>query len=124
MAPQHVVQAVWFLRRPPDDLVLKSAPLFSSLQSAVQAAFIPQAAANPCSNCSAHWCPLNARPAVQAAFTPKELREVLNMEGINLHVDPQQLQLTEADQAELKAQRMKKRMFEILQKAAQREPPG
>ena len=61
---------------------------------------------------------------MQAAFTPKELREVLNMEGINLHVDPQQLQLTEADQAELNAQRMKKRMFEILQKAAQRGPPG
>ena len=46
------------------------------------------------------------------------------MEGINLHVDPQQLQLTEADQAELKAQRMRKRMFEILQKAAQQEPQG
>ncbi len=46
------------------------------------------------------------------------------MEGINLRVDTQQLQLTEADQAELKAQRMKKRMFEILQKAARREPQG
>lgn len=56
---------------------------------------------------------------LQAAFTPKELREVLNTAGVSVHIPPAALQLTPFDQKEMEATRMKKRVYDILKKAAQ-----
>ena len=36
------------------------------------------------------------RRRAQAAFTPKELRELLGMEGVGVRMDPQQFQLSAA----------------------------
>ena len=59
------------------------------------------------------WC-----AAEQAAFTPKELRELLNMEGVDVHIPQDTLVVTPVDEAEMKATRMKRRVYDILQKAA------
>ncbi len=62
---------------------------------------------------------------MQAAFTPKELRELLTMPNIKVHVSEDDMQLTEADEDELKSTRMKKRIFDIIAKTAQApNPPG
>lgn len=60
---------------------------------------------------------LGRRGPVQAAFTPKELREMLSLEGVQVHMRPEDFQLKPACEAEMKATRMKKRVYEILQKA-------
>ena len=57
---------------------------------------------------------------VQAAFTPKELREVLSMAGVSVHLAPEALKVTAVDEAEMKATRMKRRVYDILKKAAQK----
>lgn len=54
----------------------------------------------------------------QAAFTAKELREVLKMEGIQVKIPPDTVHLTEADKAGMKASRARKRIVELLQSAA------
>ena len=59
------------------------------------------------------WCP------VQAAFTTKELREITKLPGVQVHVSPEAMQLTEADEAEMKASRIKKRVFDILKAASE-----
>ena len=53
----------------------------------------------------------------QAAFTPKELRELLGLEGVRVALDPAAFRLSPACEAELKGTRMKKRVFDILAKA-------
>lgn len=58
--------------------------------------------------------------SVQAAFTPKELREVLSMAGVSVHIAPEVLKVTPVDEAEMKATRMKRRVYDILNKAAQK----
>ena len=56
---------------------------------------------------------------VQAGFTGKELRELLNMPGIAVHIDPEQLgNLSAQDQQELQASRGKRRIFDLMAKAA------
>ncbi|KAL4420950.1 hypothetical protein ABPG77_004579 [Micractinium sp. CCAP 211/92] len=65
---------------------------------------------------------LGRRGPVQAAFTPKELRELLGLQGVQVRMRPEDFQLNPACQAEMKATRMKKRVYEILQKALA-EPP-
>ena len=56
----------------------------------------------------------------QAAFTPKELRELLNMEGVTVHIPQDTLVVTPVDEAEMKATRLKPRVYDILHKASQK----
>ena len=58
----------------------------------------------------------------QAACTPKELREVLEMVGPNLVMAVGAA--SAADEAELKQTRMKRRVYDILSKAAANARPG
>lgn len=60
------------------------------------------------------------RGPVQAAFTPKELREMLSMAGVSVHIAPEMMKVTPVDQAEMKATRMKRRVYDILSKASQK----
>ncbi|KAI3438904.1 hypothetical protein D9Q98_001319 [Chlorella vulgaris] len=59
---------------------------------------------------------LGRRGPVQAAFTPKELRELLGLKGVKVVMDPNAFQLSPECEAEMKATRMKKRVFELLSK--------
>ena len=54
----------------------------------------------------------------QSAFTPKELREMLNMQGVSIHIAPEAFKVTPVDEAEMKGTRMKRRVYDILSKAA------
>ena len=60
---------------------------------------------------------------VQMACTPKELREILQIAGQNLHIDQHVLQPTLSEQAEMKAARIKRRLHEVLSKAAAQANP-
>lgn len=53
----------------------------------------------------------------QVSFAAKELREVLTMPGISVHMDPAQMQPTAADQAEMRTSRQRKRVFDIMRSA-------
>jgi len=66
------------------------------------------------------------RGPAQAAFTPKEIKELGEIEGCDIIVDPADLDLSEADQAELElaGNEANKRNMEILREFAQREPTG
>ena len=55
---------------------------------------------------------------MQAAFTAKELREILNMEGITVSIDSADMKLTDLDQKELKSSRVRKRVYDLLEKAS------
>jgi len=56
---------------------------------------------------------------MQAAFTAKELREVLRMEGIRVVIPQEGMQVSSVDLAELKACRVRKRVFDLLEGASQ-----
>jgi len=60
---------------------------------------------------------------LQMACTPKELREILQIAGPNLHVDEQQLQLTPQEQEAMAAVRIRRRLHEVLSKAAAQANP-
>ncbi len=61
---------------------------------------------------------LGRRGPAQAAFTPKELRELLAMDGINVKIHPEGcLDLSPACAAEIKGNRIKRRVVEVLGKA-------
>ena len=61
---------------------------------------------------------LGRRGPAQAAFTPKELREVLSMEGVRVEIHPQGcLNLSPDCEAEVKSNRIKRRVVEVLNKA-------
>lgn len=60
---------------------------------------------------------LGRRGPVQAAFTPKELREMLSLNGVQVKMDPEAFKLNPACEAEMKGTRMKKRVYDILSKA-------
>jgi adrenodoxin-NADP+ reductase len=61
---------------------------------------------------------LGRRGPAQAAFTPKELRELLAMEGIKVKIHPEGcLDLGPACAAEVKGNRIKRRVVEVLGKA-------
>ncbi|CAL8471382.1 g10924 [Coccomyxa elongata] len=62
------------------------------------------------------------RGPVQAAFTAKELREITKLEGVRFVVPEQQLSPTDVDLAEMKASRIKKRVFDILKGASVASP--
>lgn len=59
----------------------------------------------------------------QAAFTAKELREISRLEGVRVVIPRGLLSLTDVDAAEMKASRIKKRVFDILKGAAEASPP-
>ncbi len=61
---------------------------------------------------------------MQAAFTTKELREITRLPGVQVHVSLEAMQLTEADTAEMKASRLKKRVLDILKAASEAPEPG
>lgn len=53
---------------------------------------------------------------LQAACTPKELRELLTLPGLQVHAAPEQLAVSDADVAEMKAVRLRRRVHEIMSK--------
>ncbi|XP_055816481.1 NADPH:adrenodoxin oxidoreductase, mitochondrial [Solanum dulcamara] len=58
------------------------------------------------------------RGAAQAAFTAKELREVLGIKDLSIEIRQADLSKTPADEEELKNNRIKRRIHELLSKAA------
>ncbi|KAK2970961.1 hypothetical protein RJ640_027442 [Escallonia rubra] len=58
------------------------------------------------------------RGPVQAACTAKELREVLGIKDLYVHIDKDDLRTTPADEEELKNNRIRRRIHELLSKAA------
>eukprot|EP00899_Mesostigma_viride_P001791 jgi/Mesvir1/11612/Mv00019-RA.2 len=54
------------------------------------------------------------RGPLQAKFTNKELRELLNLEGVDVHVRPEDLRFSTEEQATLKSSRQLSRMVDIL----------
>jgi ferredoxin/flavodoxin---NADP+ reductase len=68
---------------------------------------------------------LGRRGPVQAAFTPPELKELGELAGAEPVVDPRDLELDPASEAELEADRERaRRNFELLQEYAARAPGG
>lgn len=53
---------------------------------------------------------------VQAACTAKELKELVSMPSIAISANPDQLAVSDADKAEMKAVRLKRRIFELISK--------
>ncbi|CAN4110836.1 unnamed protein product [Withania somnifera] len=58
------------------------------------------------------------RGAAQAAFTAKELREVLGIKDLSIEIQQADLSKTPADEEELKNNRIRRRIHELLSKAA------
>jgi hypothetical protein len=52
----------------------------------------------------------------QAACTPKELKELVTMPSIAISARPEQMAVSEADMAEMKAVRLKRRIVELISK--------
>ena len=65
------------------------------------------------------------RGPVQAAFTPPELKELGELAGADVIVDPVDLELDPASERELEADRVRaQRNFDLLREYALREPGG
>ncbi|KAG6598102.1 NADPH:adrenodoxin oxidoreductase [Phytophthora cinnamomi] len=64
---------------------------------------------------------LGRRGSAQAAFTMKEIRELTKLDGVACVVDPEDMRrsLTPASEQEIKEQRARKRMNDLLAKAAE-----
>ncbi len=45
---------------------------------------------------------------------------MLSMAGVSIHIAPEMMKVTPVDEAEMKATRMKRRVYDILSKAAQK----
>ncbi|KAG9454656.1 hypothetical protein H6P81_007560 [Aristolochia fimbriata] len=58
------------------------------------------------------------RGPVQAACTAKELREILGIKGLHVHIKEADMLKTPRDEEELKKSRTQKRVFELLSNAA------
>ncbi|CAH8382702.1 unnamed protein product [Eruca vesicaria subsp. sativa] len=58
------------------------------------------------------------RGPVQAALTAKELREVLGIKNLHIRIKETDLSVTPADEEEMKNSRARKRIYELLSKAA------
>ncbi|KAF5735046.1 NADPH:adrenodoxin oxidoreductase mitochondrial [Tripterygium wilfordii] len=58
------------------------------------------------------------RGPVQAAFTTKELREILGIKNLHIGIQGADLHRTPADEEELNNNRIQKRVYELLSKAA------
>lgn len=64
------------------------------------------------------------RGPVQAACTAKELKELVTMPSIAVHAAADQLAVSEADKTEMKAVRLKRRVFELISNAAATPKPA
>ncbi|CAA0836108.1 NADPH\\x3aadrenodoxin oxidoreductase-mitochondrial [Striga hermonthica] len=58
------------------------------------------------------------RGPVQAACTAKELREILGIKDLSIHIQQDDLVTTPADEIEMKNNRIRRRVYELLSKAA------
>ncbi|XP_075479554.1 NADPH:adrenodoxin oxidoreductase, mitochondrial-like isoform X1 [Primulina tabacum] len=58
------------------------------------------------------------RGPVQASWTAKELREILGIKDLAIHIQQADLVTTPADEIEMKNNRIRKRVYELLSKAA------
>jgi len=68
---------------------------------------------------------LGRRGPVQAAFTPPELKELAELAGADLIVDPADLELDPASERDLEADRERvRRNVDLLRECAPREPEG
>jgi ferredoxin--NADP+ reductase len=67
---------------------------------------------------------LGRRGVAQAAFSPKEIKEVGDLSGVDLVVDPSQVELTDAERAELEAGSNALKNVEYLRKTSQRGEGG
>lgn len=67
---------------------------------------------------------LGRRGPAQARFTTKELRELGDLAGADVLVDPADLELTPAEKAEVDADRTLRANLEVLEGWAAREPQG
>ncbi|KAL8153217.1 hypothetical protein V2J09_010977 [Rumex salicifolius] len=63
------------------------------------------------------------RGPVQAACTAKELREILGIKDLFVHIEETDLQKSSADEEEMKNSRIRKRVYELLSKAASSSAP-
>ncbi|OVA20312.1 hypothetical protein BVC80_157g119 [Macleaya cordata] len=63
------------------------------------------------------------RGPVQAACTAKELREVLGIKDLYIHIQEADLLKSPADEEELKNSRIQRRVYELLSKAANSQRP-
>jgi len=61
---------------------------------------------------------IGRRGPVQAALTAKELREVLGIKNLHIRIKQTDLSVTPADEEEMKTSRARKRIYELLSKAA------
>ncbi|GER50282.1 NADPH:adrenodoxin oxidoreductase [Striga asiatica] len=61
---------------------------------------------------------IGRRGPVQAACTAKELREILGIKDLSVHIQPDDLVTTPADEVEMKNNRIRRRVYELLSKAA------
>ncbi|KAK9146563.1 hypothetical protein Sjap_006466 [Stephania japonica] len=72
-------------------------------------------------------CLVGRRGPVQAAFTAKELREIVGLKDVYIHIQEADMLKSPADEEELKSSRIQKRVYELLSKAASSPdspPPG
>ena len=67
---------------------------------------------------------LGRRGPVQAAFTPAEVKELGELEGVDFIIDPADLVLDPHSQAEMAADRVATRNVELLRQYAHRPPSG
>ncbi len=67
---------------------------------------------------------LGRRGPVQAAFTPAEVKELGELEGVDFIIDPADLELDPHSQAEMAADRVATRNVELLRQYANRPPTG
>lgn len=67
-----------------------------------------------CSACLLAECTLSFVMLLQAACTPKELKEIVTMPTIAVSARPEQMAVSDADKAEMKAVRLKRRIFELI----------
>lgn len=65
---------------------------------------------------------IGRRGVAQGAFSPKELRELLNLPGVRVTVDPEELELGPEDEVDLAAQRPRRRAYEAIVKAIASPP--
>jgi hypothetical protein len=56
----------------------------------------------------------NLPAAAQAACTPKELRELVGLSNVAVHAPEEQMRVSPADVAEMKAVRMRRRMYDLI----------
>ncbi|KAF5827676.1 hypothetical protein DUNSADRAFT_255 [Dunaliella salina] len=67
---------------------------------------------------------LARRGPVQAACTPKELKELVGLPDLTVHAPPAQMEVSAADQAEMKKTRMRRRVYDLIKQAADAGAPS